>query len=664
MSGGMQDSFERASTLLSEGHAGLAEQLLRDILKTSPNDENSHALLGHSLLLQGKSEQAVLAFRQLVDNHPHSAEAHVELATILHRTGQIEEAEKTYQRALELNPDFSEAWFFLGNLLMQRQAITEARHCFAQSERCDPFRSVFEQVQHALQKKQFHQAEQLCRQVLQSHPNHPQALHTMAILAEQVSAYEEALKILNRGLNYAPYHVSLWERLVKNLAHLGLIEKAIEAAGKLVSLDPGQWRYHMTLAVELANGGKFSESLQSYDRALELVPENANVHLLRGHVLKTLGRRDECEQAYRKSLQLEKVNGTAYWALADLKSYRFDEDDLAQMTAMLNDPKVTAEQATQAGFALAKSYEDGGDFDKAFEYYDKANRLRPEVNFNPAEYQQSCVAVKQGYSVDTLAKQAETKAAQVIPIFIVGLTRSGSTLLEQILASHSCVEGTMELYSMPRTVRRAEMLAKKKRLSYPEVMQHLTADELSYLGQSYLQETSVFRSDKPYFIDKMPPNFHNVGFIHMILPQAIIIDARRHPLSAGFSNYKQHFAKGYDFSYDLGNIGHYYNNYLSLMDHWDALLPDKVLCVQYEKVVKDTDQQIRKLLTHCKLTFEQACVDFHQNKRAVRTASSEQVRQPIYTRGMQQWRNFEAHLGPLKVSLGEQTLKRFEPFID
>lgn len=661
-------SHQTAVQLLSSGKPAEAEQLLLTLLKADGTNTEALAMLGHSLQMQGKTQQAVEVFERLVQVDVTSFQSYAELAGAYIANKQADLAERAYQKALELNPDFSEAWFFLGNLLMQTQELQKAKHCFAQAERCDPYRPVFVQVQQALHNKDFHSAEKLCREVLSSHPHHSQALHTLAMLAEQLQAYEQAVNILQRGLNYAPYHVSLWEALIKNLSHLGKHQDAISAAQKLQSFDPTQWRYAMLLAVELANAGQFAQSLLAYDQALSLMPDNANVHLLRGHVLKTLGKRDECEQAYRRSLALDKVNGTAYWALADLKSYRFSANDMQHMQSLLDDPTVAPAQAAQAGFALAKAYEDKQDFAQAFALYTKANQLRPDVQFVPEDYAHSCSVVKQAFTPAVLRKQASNQAVntttqQAIPIFIVGLTRSGSTLLEQMLASHSSIEGTMELYSMPHTVRRAELLAKQKQTYYPAVMAQLSEDELLALGQSYLQETAAFRTGSPYFIDKMPPNFHNVGFIHMILPQAIIIDARRHPLSTCLSNFKQHYAKGYDFSYDLQHLGFYYNEYVAMMDHWDEVLPNKVLCMQYENVVQDTEQQIRRLLAHCGLEFEEQCLSFYANKRAVRTASSEQVRQPIYNKGMQQWREFEEYLEPLKTALGEQTLQRFASFL-
>lgn len=655
----MQDQFKQASVLLSKGQAPKAEKLLRQLLEKAPNNENVMSLLGHSLLMQNKLPAAIEQFVQLTHLHPKSANAQIELANVYLRNKQFLEAEQAFTMSVKLNPNYSEAWHFLGNLRMQRGARSQAKECFIKAERSDPFRQQFAKVKQLMEKRAFHQAEKICRQVLEKHPNHPQALFVLAKFAEQVEAYEQAVSILNRGLKYAPYHISLWRQLVKSYSHMGMLKESIEAAKKLVAIDPSITDHFMTLAVEQANAGFFEQALDNYDQALKLSPKVANIHIQRGHVLKTLGRREECEQAYLQSLALEKVNGTAYWALADLKSHRFDEQQINAMAKLLADESINPAQRSQAAFALAKAFEDSFDYRHAFEYYKLANHLRPEVQYDPDDYGQMCQQIIKTYSPKTLECQAHFEGQPATPIFIVGLTRSGSTLIEQMLASHSLIEGTMELYSLPRTVRRAGLINKIKELSYPEFMSQFSVKELTDLGQSYLDETAIYRHGKPYFIDKMPPNFHNVGLIQMILPHAIIIDARRHPLSTGLSNFKQHFARGYDFSYQLAHIGHYYNCYLNLMDHWDKAMPKKVLCVQYENMVQDTENQLRKVLRHVGVEFEPQCLDFHKNKRAVRTASSEQVRQPINTKGMEQWRHFEPYLQDLKNALGEKTLARF-----
>jgi len=657
----MQKIIQQASQLLSQGNPVAAEKLLRSSIEQNSNNEDIQALLGHSLMMQKKVDEAIDVFQKAVQQYPDSANAISELASVLLSAGKLAEAEQAFKKAVELNPTYSDAWHFLGNLLMQRGEIVEAQKCFKKSENTDPFKQHFINVQQLLSQKQFHDAEKIAREVLQQHPNHPQALFILAKLAEQIKAYEQAISILEQAIKYSPYHISLWELMAKNFAHLGFFNKSIDAAKSVVKYSLKNSNAYMLLATELANAGKFSQSLSALEQAIILSPNVANMHIQRGHVLKTLGRREECELAYKQSLAIEKNNGTAYWALADLKSYNFSDNEQKDITELFNNKKISKSQAAQAGFALAKHFEDQNDFETAFNCYEQANKLRPDTNYHADDYQRSCNLVKENFTASTLAKQAKAKNTnQATPIFIVGLTRSGSTLIEQMLASHSKVEGTMELYSLPRVVRKIELLANKRNSSYPKIMSQLSEDELAYFGQLYLEETQIFRTDKPYFIDKMPPNFHNVGLINMILPNAIVIDARRHPLSTGLSNFKQHFARGYDFSYDLKDIGHYYNCYLSLMDFWDQALPNKVFCVQYENMIQDTENQLKALLSHCDLDFEQQCLEFHLNKRSVRTASSEQVRQPINKKGMQQWKRFEEHLTPLKEALGENTLIRFK----
>jgi len=637
--------------------------LLRELLIKQPNNEELLTLLGHSLFRQKKTADAVKVFEEVVSHFPHSVNALLELASVYMSVKSFKNAEHTFKKIIDVEPSCSEAWQYLGNLLMQRGQNKEATHCFIQAERSDPFRQYFIKVESALKESKFREAEAICREVLNQESRHPQALYTLAKLAEQVNAHEESLKILRHGLIYAPYHVNLLTSLVKCCTFLGLLTESIATARRIVAIEPQQAKYCMLLAEELANTGQNEESLKYYDKAVEISPEVANVYIQRGHIHKTMGKREACEADYRKSIELEKNNGTAYWALADLKSHRFSDDDIKAMTALISDKNNNKAQASQAAFALAKSFEDEEQFDFAFDYYQKANQLRPDIHFVPSEYETQCDAIKIGYSTDRLSVVANGQSNQTTPIFIVGLTRSGSTLLEQILASHSAIEGTMELYSLPRVVRRLEVMNGKSDKTYPENLDMLSSDELANVGVSYLKETAIYRTGKPYFVDKMPANFHNVGLIHKILPHAIIIDARRHPLSTGFSNYKQHFARGYDFSYNLNHIGHYYNRYVALMDYWDEVLPNKVLCMQYEEMVQDTENQVKRLLSHCGLPFEKQCLEFYKNKRAVRTASSEQVRQPINTRGMQQWKHFEKHLSPLKEALGEQTLNRFAKWL-
>jgi hypothetical protein len=297
-------------------------------------------------------------------------------------------------------------------------------------------------------------------------------------------------------------------------------------------------------------------------------------------------------------------------------------------------------------------------YKKAFEYYSKGNDIRPDVKFDKENFSDSITELLNAHSSNILQKQSSRNLSPT-PIFIVGLPRSGTTLVEQILASHSKVEATCELTNLPAIAREMGAGGRRGNLDGKQSLKKYDEMSLNEFGQNFLDATAIFRTDKPYFIDKLPTNFHLVGTIHMILPDAKIIDVRRHPLDVGFSNFKQHFSGGHEFSYDLENIGHYYNGYLRIMDHWDNLLPGKVNCLNYEKLVRDPDREIRTLLAHCELEFEESCLNFHKNCRPVSTPSSEQVRQPIHSKNVSYWCNFENELKPLIDALGAVTLDRF-----
>ena len=343
-----------------------------------------------------------------------------------------------------------------------------------------------------------------------------------------------------------------------------------------------------------------------------------------------------------------------------MKTHSFSDEDTAAMQGLAEDDEIKTELRTQAAFALAKALEDSGQYADAFRWYKKANDLRIDINFESATNREGIDKLISTFTPSLLDTGIPADVGGPTPIFITGLPRSGSTLVEQILASHSQIEGTMELVNLPNIVRLITIDGGKHDFPYPTSLTKFTKEELLAYGQAYMDSTAVYRTDKSFFIDKLPTNFDKIGLIRMILPQAIIIDARRHPLDCGLSCFKQHFASGHHFSYSLENIGHYYSDYLRLMDHWDQVLPHKVQCVQYENVVSNTEETIRKLLEHCGVPFEESCLRFFENKRAVRTASSEQVRQPIYDKSVHYWKNFETELQPLIDTLGQETLARFE----
>lgn len=374
-----------------------------------------------------------------------------------------------------------------------------------------------------------------------------------------------------------------------------------------------------------------------------------------GHALKTAGRQDDSVAAYRRAISLSPDLGEAWWSLANLKTYRFTAEDITAMTRQLERTDLAADDRFHFDFAMGKALEDRSEFAASFAHYEAGNRLRRQGLPYDADEQQAHIDRSIAlFTRDFFGERVDNGCAAPDPIFIVGLPRAGSTLLEQILSSHSQVEGTMELPDIGMLAR--ELSGRKKRSEtsqYPEVLAELTADDCRELGERYLAQTRIQRkSDAPFFIDKMPNNFAHVGLIHLILPRARIIDARRHPLGCCFSAYKQHFARGQAFTYDLGDLGRYYAGYVALMGHIDSVLPGRVHRVFYEHMVADTDLEVRRLLAYCGLPFEEACLRFWETGRAVRTASSEQVRRPIYRDGVDQWRHYEPWLEPLRRALG------------
>ena len=449
----------------------------------------------------------------------------------------------------------------------------------------------------------------------------------------------------------------------------GALQNAIETATHIAEIEPS-FETISTLTGILFRYGQNDAALAACDRTEPLCNGDplklSEVQLIRSQLLRILGKREESIAMFRACLAQNPNNAVAWWGLADMKTFAFSADDRIAIQALIDAPNIRPEHKCPAAFALAKASEAEGDWDAAMTRYQAANALRTDQRFNPETFQAGIERVTGQLGAAQLSRQASPLPSGPRPIFILGLPRSGSTLIEQILASHSEIEGTIEQPVMPNTKRKAHALCVQ---SYGgDYLSHIGAvseRDLSEIGQFYLDQGRLFRTGKTrFFTDKLPFNFEHVGLIHKILPEAVIIDARRNPLDCGFSLFKQYFAQGSDFSYSLDHIGVFYNGYLKLMEHWDTVLPGRVLRVDYEDLVRAPEPQIRRLLEHVGVDFEPACLNFHETDRAVRTASSEQVRQPINTRGIGAWRKVERHLQPLKDRLGAQTLARFDGRFD
>jgi tetratricopeptide (TPR) repeat protein len=477
----------------------------------------------------------------------------------------------------------------------------------------------------------------------------------LAEVAARLGRLGDAERLLERCLDLAPGFSAARHNYAVVLQRRGRAEAALAQVERLLRDENRNPGLRSLKAAVLGRLGRIDDANALYAEVLEDYPRQPKLWMSYGHSLKTAGHVPESVAAYRRSIELAPNLGEAYWSLANLKTFRFTADDVAAMRAQLARPELALEDRWHFHFSLGKALEDAREFEPSFTHYAEGNRLRRTVQHYDADETTQLVARSKAlFTPEFFAQRAGTGCRAPDPIFVVGLPRAGSTLVEQILSSHSAVEGTMEL---PDVVGIVGQLSGRRRRSdasaYPNVLESLDAAELEALGERYLTQTRIQRrTGAPYFIDKLPNNWAHVGLIHLMLPNAKIVDARRHPLSCCFSGFKQHFARGQAFTYDLEDLGRYYRDYVDLMAHFDRVLPGRVHRVVYERMVDETESEIRRLLDYCGLPFEEGCLRFYENERAVRTPSSEQVRQPIYRQGVEQWRNYDTWLGPLRRVLG------------
>ncbi len=498
----------------------------------------------------------------------------------------------------------------------------------------------------ALYDNRLSEAEPLLRAHLKADPFDVYAIRMLAELAGRIGRYRDAETLLRRALELAPGFGAARANLATCLYRQNRSVEAIAELDRVLLEDPDHIGHSNLKAAALGKIGGFEEAIDLYAEVLKNAPDQPKVWMSYGHVLKTVGRLEQGIGAYRRALELAPTLGEVWWSLANLKTVRFTAADVATMQAALARTDLSSEDRFHLDFALGKAFEDAKEFQLSFQHYAAGNTLRrTALDYDPDD---TTRLVDCSIAVATPAFFAERLGQGLpdpAPIFVVGMPRAGSTLIEQILSSHSLVEGTSELPDIP-------MLARNK--NYPESLAGLTPDDRRALGQQYLDRTRVQRrTDKPHFIDKLPNNWAHVAFIRLILPEARIIDARRHPMSCCFSNFKQHFARGQGFSYALDDMGRYYADYVRLMAHIDRVLPGCVHRVIYENMVEDSELEIRALLEACGLPFEESCLRFHETERAVRTPSSEQVRRPIFRDGVEGWHGFAPWLAPLEAALGD-----------
>ena len=496
-------------------------------------------------------------------------------------------------------------------------------------------------------------AEPIVRRYLLQHGNHVEAMRLLARIGIEREAFDDAEILLDAVLELAPdYHAARLD-FARTLLHRHKHRRALEELERLLAVEPDNRTYRTLLATTYVGIGDHERALALYRSLRADAPQAAAVQLSIAHCLKTLGRRDEAIAAYRETIAIRPSYGDAYWSLANLKTFRFDDADVAVMRELEAAADTPVVDRYHLCFALGKALADRGDWAESFRYYERGNALkRAEIDYRPEAIEEQARLQMRVCTREFFDARRGVGCPDPAPIFIVGLPRSGSTLLEQILASHSAVEGTMELADVPRLVNDLQGRSARGELPrYPEGLAALEPGEFRRFGERYLADTRAYRTGKPRFIDKMPNNFRHLGLIHLMLPNAKIIDARRDPMACGFSNFEQLFASGQEFTYSLEEIGRYYRSYVELMDHWNRVLPGRILLMRHEEVVDDLEGSVRRLLAFCDLEFEPGCLEFHKTQRSVRTASSEQVRQPIFTHGVDRWRHYEPWLGPLRAAL-------------
>ena len=618
--GTLEVALRHAARLLERDATAAAEQAA-EILKVHPDQPDALALSGLALGRLGKGEEAIAALR----------------------------------RAVHFKPELDEAWRALGDHYSALDMREAADGAFAQHLRHSTRDPKLMEAALALVENRIPDAESMLRDHLKHHPTDVVAIRMLAVVAARIGRNTDAERLLARCVELAPGFRMARQNYAMMLHRQSKWTESLKEVDGLLADDPSNPGLRNLKAAVLGRIGNHEDSIALYRGVLRDYPRQPKVWMSLGHALKTANQNAESIEAYRRCIEIASHFGEVWWSLANLKTFRFTAEDVASMRAQLERTDLTNSDRYHFHFALGKALEDAAEYAESFSHYSLGNSLRRKlIRYDAAENAAHVARSKRLFTREFFAERAGWGCEARDPIFVVGLPRAGSTLIEQILASHSQVEGTQELPDIGMLARVvASRTSRQEGTGYPRALTKFSREELAALGERYITQTRIQRKTaRPFFIDKMPNNFAHLGLMHLILPNARIIDARRHPLGGCFSCFKQHFARGQTFTYDLDELGHYYADYVELMAHFDAVLPGRVHRVIYERMVEDTEVEVRRLLEYCGLPFEEGVLRFHENQRAVRTASSEQVRQPIFRDALEQWRHFDSWLQPLRSALG------------
>ncbi|MEL6724633.1 MAG: sulfotransferase [Pseudomonadota bacterium] len=648
--------MKQAQAAMQAGRFDAAASIANDLLVADPEDQDALYMAAVSTRYLGQFETAAERLQALKQSAPEYGRAHQEQGHLCKAMGDLEGALSAFTLATRYNPALTASWQAQADLLKARGQGQEAETALAQLQRVKALPRELLVVTNHLYEGRILRAEEIVRAFLQKHPHHIEAMRLLADIGSRLGIHEDADFLLESAIELDPENIQLRIDHIQVLRKRQKYAAALSQAKTLLERDPSNPVFQSLFAIESMQAGNYDTALEAFEKVLAKLPEDPTTLTSRGHALKTYGRSEDAVASYQAALRADPLNGDAWYALANLKTYRFSDEELAKMQAVQDTPGLSVMSRVHVAFALGKAFEDRSDFANAFECFRTGNALKQkQTRYTTEQMQAEFEAQKLFCTAELFEAQSGKGCPAQDPIFIVGLPRAGSTLIEQILASHSQVDGTLELpniLSLAHRLRGRNLVRDRDR--YPRVLADLTAEDLNDLGADYIENTRIHRKGAPFFTDKMPNNFRHIGLIHLILPNAKIIDARRAPLDCCWSGFKQLFAEGQEFTYGLEEIGHYYRGYVDLMAHWEAVLPEgRILRVQHEDVLNDLEGQVRRLLDYCGLPFEPACVEFHKTDRAVRTASSEQVRQPINRAGQHQWKPYESFLEPLKHALGE-----------
>lgn len=644
--------LKQAQKALQAGDFAMGLDRVKAVLAKSPDDGEALYMAAVAARYLGRPEDAQGYLARLHAAMPEYGRAWQEAGHLARAEHRVDEARKAYARATRFNPALIASWRALAELHAWAGQPAEAEMAAAQAARISSLPRELVAVVNHLHEGRLIRAEEICRHYLKRFPKDVEGMRLLAQIGIKLGILDDAEFLLESASKFEPENVQVRLDYIDALRRRQKFRQARDEAETLHTRDPENPLFQSHLAVESLQTGDFDRAFDLFDAVLGKLPNDPATLTSRGHALKTTGRGQDAIDSYRAACGAKPDHGDAWYALANLKTYRFRDAEISIMQKQIERADLGFTDRVHLSFALGKAYEDRQEYENSFRHYEGGNSLkRAQTRYSADRMSEELALQRQVCTPDLFAKHSGSGHDAPDPIFIVGLPRAGSTLIEQILASHTRIDGTLEL---PDILALAHRLRGRKagQSLYPAVLHDLSADQLKAFGEEYIANTRIHRQGAPFFIDKMPNNFRHIGLIHLILPNAKIIDARRDPMDCCFSGFKQLFAEGQEFTYGLTEVGRYYADYVELMRHWDDIFPGKILRIQHEDVLDDPEGQIRRMLGYLELPFEQACLNFHQTDRAVRTASSEQVRQPINRAGQGAWRPFDPWLGDLRKALG------------